>query len=113
MIVNLNGKLIDKSPSEAIIDVNGVGYLCYISKMAGLKRFIYADSCSVYGFTKDQLYDELGPTTCQYPYGVSKLQGEFGAMQLKDNNFSSNMASDILSQILSGWPSVTDSDVNK
>ena len=31
MIVNLNGKLIDKSPSEAIIDVNGVGYLCYIS----------------------------------------------------------------------------------
>ena len=31
MIVNLNGKLINKNPSEIIIDVNGVGYLCYIS----------------------------------------------------------------------------------
>ena len=31
MIVNLKGILIDKSPSEAIIDVNGIGYLCFIS----------------------------------------------------------------------------------
>ena len=31
MIVNLNGKLIEKNPSEAVIDVNGVGYLCHIS----------------------------------------------------------------------------------
>ena len=31
MIVNLRGTLINKSPSEIIIDVNGVGYLCYIS----------------------------------------------------------------------------------
>tara|TARA_Y100000996_G_scaffold4580_1_gene4189 strand:- start:812 stop:1405 length:594 start_codon:yes stop_codon:yes gene_type:complete len=31
MIVNLKGVLVDKKPSEAIIDVNGVGYLCFIS----------------------------------------------------------------------------------
>ena len=31
MIVNLTGKLIEKNPSEAVIDVNGVGYLCHIS----------------------------------------------------------------------------------
>ena len=31
MIVNLTGILINKSPSEIIVDVNGVGYLCYIS----------------------------------------------------------------------------------
>ena len=31
MIVNLNGVLIEKYPSEAVIDVSGVGYLCYIS----------------------------------------------------------------------------------
>jgi len=31
MIVNLKGVLINKSPSEAIIDVNGIGYLCFIS----------------------------------------------------------------------------------
>ena len=31
MIVNLKGVLSDKKPSEAIVDVNGVGYLCFIS----------------------------------------------------------------------------------
>ena len=31
MIVSLRGKLIDKKPSEITIDVNGVGYLCYIT----------------------------------------------------------------------------------
>ena len=31
MIVKLNGILINKSPSEIVIDVHGIGYLCYIS----------------------------------------------------------------------------------
>ena len=31
MIVSLKGILANKNPSEAIIDVNGVGYLCFIS----------------------------------------------------------------------------------
>ena len=31
MIVSLKGILVNKNPSEAIIDVNGVGYLCFIS----------------------------------------------------------------------------------
>ena len=63
-------------------------YLAFESKKAGIKRFIYASSCSVYGYTVDELYDEECPTTCAYPYGISKLQGEKGCMQLKDENFS-------------------------
>ena len=63
-------------------------YLAYESKRAGVKRFIYASSCSVYGYTVDELYDESAPTTCGYPYGISKLQGENGVMQLVDKNFS-------------------------
>ena len=31
MIVSLNGILVDKKPSEVIVDVNGIGYLCFIS----------------------------------------------------------------------------------
>ena len=31
MIVSLKGILVNKAPSEVIIDVNGVGYLCHIS----------------------------------------------------------------------------------
>lgn len=63
-------------------------YLAYQAKRAGVKRFIYASSCSVYGYTIDQLYDEDSPVTCGYPYGISKLQGERGVMQLQDEKFS-------------------------
>jgi nucleoside-diphosphate-sugar epimerase len=63
-------------------------YLAFTSKNAGVKRFIYASSCSVYGYTLNELYDEESPTTCGYPYGISKLQGERGVMQLEDGDFS-------------------------
>lgn len=63
-------------------------YLAFIAKMAGVRRFIYASSCSVYGYTVDELYDEESPVTCGYPYGISKLQGERGVMQLQDEGFS-------------------------
>lgn len=63
-------------------------YLAFIAKVARVKRFIYASSCSVYGYTVDELYDEESPVTCGYPYGISKLQGERGVMQLQDDDFS-------------------------
>lgn len=63
-------------------------YLAYLSKKAGVKRYVYASSCSVYGYTEDKLYDEDCPTTVQYPYGISKLQGETGVNQLRDADFS-------------------------
>jgi nucleoside-diphosphate-sugar epimerase len=63
-------------------------YLAFQSKKAGVKRFIYASSCSVYGYTLDELYDEESPATCAYPYGISKLQGERGCLQLQDEDFS-------------------------
>jgi nucleoside-diphosphate-sugar epimerase len=63
-------------------------YLAFIAKNAGVKRFIYASSCSVYGYTVNELYDEESPVTCGYPYGISKLQGERGVLQLQDENFS-------------------------
>lgn len=63
-------------------------YLAYIAKIAGVKRFVYASSCSVYGYTVNELYDENSPVTCGYPYGISKLQGERGVLQLQDENFS-------------------------
>jgi nucleoside-diphosphate-sugar epimerase len=42
----------------------------------------------VYGYTVNELYDEESPVTCGYPYGVSKLQGERGVLQLADDDFS-------------------------
>ena len=63
-------------------------YLAYIAKRSGVKRFIYGSSCSVYGYTVNQMYDEESPVTCGYPYGISKLQGERGVLQLQDRDFS-------------------------
>jgi nucleoside-diphosphate-sugar epimerase len=63
-------------------------YLAFIAKQAGVKRYIYASSCSVYGYTVNELYDEESPVTCGYPYGISKLQGERGVLQLQDDDFS-------------------------
>jgi nucleoside-diphosphate-sugar epimerase len=63
-------------------------YLAYRAKQAGVPRFIYSSSCSLYGFAADELYDEHSPTTCAYPYGVSKFQGEQGVMQFQGDGFS-------------------------
>lgn len=84
-----NDPMAEFSPSENFIQNAACpAYLAYESKRAGVKRFIYASSCSVYGYTVDELYDETAPTTCGYPYGISKLQGENGVMQLVDASFS-------------------------
>jgi len=63
-------------------------YLAYLAKQAGVRRVIYASSCSVYGYTVNQLYDESSPATSSYPYGISKLQGEQGVLQMQDDHFS-------------------------
>lgn len=84
-----NDPMAEFSPSGNFIYNNALpSYLAYEAKKAGIKRFIYASSCSVYGYTVDELYDEYSPATCQYPYGIAKLQGEKGVLQLQDENFS-------------------------
>jgi nucleoside-diphosphate-sugar epimerase len=63
-------------------------YLAYLARQAGVRRFIYGSSCSVYGYTVNELYDEESPVTCGYPYGISKLQGERGVLQMTSDDFS-------------------------
>ena len=84
-----NDPMAEFDPSKNFVS-NGAcpSYLAYICKRAGVRRFIYASSCSVYGYTVNELYDEESPVTCGYPYGVSKLQGERGVLQLADDDFS-------------------------
>jgi nucleoside-diphosphate-sugar epimerase len=84
-----NDPMAEFSPAQNFV-MNGAlpSYLAFNAKAAGVKRFVYAASCSVYGYTVDDVYDEDGPVTCGYPYGISKLQGEHGVLQLQDNSFS-------------------------
>ena len=84
-----NDPMAEFSPSmNFIYNAAAPAYLGYIAKRAQVKRFIYGSSCSVYGYTVDQLYDEESPTSSTYPYGISKLQGEQAVIQMVDNNFS-------------------------
>jgi len=84
-----NDPMAEYSPSKNFVfNAAAPAYLAYIAKVAKVKRFIYASSCSVYGYTENELYDETHPVSSSYPYGISKLQGEQAVMQLVDDGFS-------------------------
>ena len=84
-----NDPMAEFSPSKNFVYNAALpAYLAYLAKQAGVKRYVYASSCSVYGYTEDNLYDEDSPVTCGYPYGISKLQGERGVFQIQDESFS-------------------------
>jgi nucleoside-diphosphate-sugar epimerase len=84
-----NDPMAEYSPSQNFIfNAAAPAYLGYIAKMAGVKRYIYASSCSVYGYTENKLYDETCLASSSYPYGISKLQGEQAVIQLIDKDFS-------------------------
>src|SRR5215510_4392496 len=84
-----NDPMAEFSPSKNFIyNASSPSYLAYIAKRAGVRKFIYASSCSVYGYTVNELYDETAPAVSNYPYGISKLQGEEGVLKMADKNFS-------------------------
>jgi nucleoside-diphosphate-sugar epimerase len=84
-----NDPMAEYSPSKNFIfNAAAPAYLSYMAKLAKVKRYVYASSCSVYGYTENELYDETRTVGSTYPYGISKLQGEQAALQLADDNFS-------------------------
>lgn len=84
-----NDPMAEYSPARNFIDnASSPSYLAYIARRAGVKRFIHGGSCSVYGYTVNDLYNETAPTISNYPYGISKLQGEFGSLRMEGNGFS-------------------------
>jgi len=84
-----NDPMAEYSPSLNFIhNASAPAYLGYIAKRAGVRRFIYAGSCSVYGYTENELYDEESPAVSNYPYGISKLQGEQAVLQMVEKDFS-------------------------
>lgn len=61
--------------------------LAKLAKKAGVQRYLYTSSCSVYGAAGTEIVNEnsrLNPVT---PYGVSKAQAEKEIQKLADNSF--------------------------
>lgn len=85
-----NDPMAEFAPSQNFIyNAAAPAYLGYIARKANVKRFIYAGSCSVYGYTlEDELCNEESPTVSNFPYSLSKLQGETSILQLADDKFS-------------------------
>ena len=59
-----NDPMADYDPAQNFIQNAALpAYLAFTTKKAGVSRFIYASSCSIYGYTQDRLYDEDDPVT--------------------------------------------------
>ena len=58
------------------------------AKAAGVKRFIFASSCSNYGTSENNFIDENGEFNPLTPYGHSKVDVERGIVKLASDEFS-------------------------
>jgi nucleoside-diphosphate-sugar epimerase len=76
-------------PSKTF-DINYLGRVrvAKLSKEYGVKRYILASSCSVYGFREDSVLNEKSPTNPLTTYAKSNLMAEKDVLTLSDSDFS-------------------------
>jgi len=62
--------------------------LAGLAKEMGIKRFIYASSCSIYGVAGEEPVSEESPLAPVTAYAVSKVNSEKALSEMADENFS-------------------------
>ena len=62
--------------------------LAQIAKKVGVKRFLFASSCSNYGAAGDDFLTEEASFNPVTPYGISKVKVELAVAKMADKNFS-------------------------
>jgi nucleoside-diphosphate-sugar epimerase len=84
-----NDPLGDYRP-ETTYDINrhGASRIARFAKQAGVGRFLFSSSCSLYGAAGDDFLDETAPWNPVTPYGRSKLLAEQDLRALADDSFS-------------------------
>jgi nucleoside-diphosphate-sugar epimerase len=84
-----NDPLGDYRP-ETTYDINrhGATHLARAAKAAGVERFLFSSSCSLYGAAGDDFLDETADWNPVTPYGRSKLLAEQDLAELADDSFS-------------------------
>jgi nucleoside-diphosphate-sugar epimerase len=84
-----NDPLGDYRPETTYsINQHGAVHLAETAKRAGVGRFLFSSSCSLYGAAGDDFLDETAAWNPVTPYGRSKLLAEQGIAQLADDSFS-------------------------
>lgn len=83
-----NDPMANFSPSDNFVQNLAVtGLACYFAKRAGISKFIFAGSCSVYGNSGSKTCGEDDIPVATFPYGISKLQGEASLIQQQTYDF--------------------------
>ncbi len=84
-----NDPLGDLNP-ETTYDINHRASLklAELAKRAGVPRFLYSSSCSLYGAGGDEALDETAAFNPVTPYGESKIRAEMDIAALADDDFS-------------------------
>ena len=70
------------------INHQGSVRLAELSKRAGVKRFVYMSSCSVYGIASEDFVDEESPVNPLTAYGECKTLVERDVKAMADDSFS-------------------------
>lgn len=75
---------------EITFDINHHGSvrLATAARAAGVERFVYTSSCSVYGRSDEELVDETSPVAPQTAYAVCKERVERDVAELATDDFS-------------------------
>src|SRR6266478_1359250 len=63
-------------------------HLARLSREAGVRRFLYASSCSMYGAAGSEILNETAPLRPLTAYAVSKVRTEEDVSKLADGTFS-------------------------
>jgi nucleoside-diphosphate-sugar epimerase len=70
------------------VNVTGCQVVARAARRAGVRRFLYSSSCSVYGAGGDQQHTEAGPIHPVSAYARSKLEAERWLLERSSNDFS-------------------------
>jgi nucleoside-diphosphate-sugar epimerase len=73
--------------TEDINDLASVR-LADLAAQAGVQRFVFSSSCSIYGSSPGGVVDESSPINPVTPYGFSKINAEEGIRKLASDDFS-------------------------
>jgi nucleoside-diphosphate-sugar epimerase len=70
------------------VNAHGAVHLGQVAKAAGVARYLFASSCSLYGLAGEAPVTEDAPFNPVTPYGESKVMAESGLSRLADDGFS-------------------------